>query len=115
MKARWLIAAEGFLGQKVAGGLIGSRSAAAANLSEFTCTAFAVQVVEVAQGEKDVGSVPDLDKRCLGDVTAVYVQKTAGLHDPDMRDETKPRTSQASPGKRIHTMCFKRDGFPFFF
>ena len=57
--------------------------------------------------------VPDICKRCLGDISAVDIEESARLHNSLMGDKTKPRPPQTASGDRVQPMGLESDGFSF--
>ena len=66
-----LIVAQWFLGHIVAGGFVGAGTAPAANPLVFTGTAFACQLIIIAEITKNIGMLPNFTKTGLCHVTAV--------------------------------------------
>ena len=108
---RRFVAAQWFCGHIISGCLKGPSPAAAANALVFAITAFAGQPLKIAQPCENFGRFPDGVKGGLGYITAVYMQKTAGLHDTGMGNKTKARSPQAPAGNRVKPVGLERYGF----
>ncbi len=97
-----LVNAKGFLGQIVAGGGVGPRPAAEADIAEFTSAALAGQIRGVAQRGKHFRAFPDLDKTLGTQITGFHRQVSAGEHFAFVRNEANPAACQAALGHGRH-------------
>ena len=55
--------------------------------------------------------VPYIGKRLTGDISAVEIQKSAGLHHACVGNKAEPGAAQASTGHGVQSMGLKRNGF----
>ena len=73
-----------------------------------------MELTVIAQPLKMLGVPPDLPKGLPGNVAAVEVEKSAGLHDSAMGNEAETRASQATPGNGIQAVGFESDALAVF-
>ena len=102
LRGAGLIHAERLLGQEVAGGGVGARAAAHADVAEFAAAALAFEVVVVAQLLEDLRVVPDFGEALLAQVAGQRRQIAAGENFAFVREEANAGSRQAAFGHGVH-------------
>ena len=59
--------------------------------------------------------VPDVRKGCFGNISAIHLEKSAGLNNAPVGNKTEAGTSQASSGDGIHAVGFEGNRLSFLF
>jgi hypothetical protein len=110
-----LINAAGFFCHIFSKAFIGPGTAASADLSELTPSAFSLVAIGISKILKDLACFPDLLKRFFSHISAVQFEIATGLNLTEMGDETERDTAQTTSSHRIQSILLGSNLLPLFF